>query len=742
MTTALLRTVGLVLGLAFTTATASPALADGGVRRFALVIGANDGGPERATLRYAEADARTVAGVMTEVGGVAPADRVLVVDPDKASLIVALGELRRRVQAAEGQRTEVVVYYSGHSDERGLLLRTQRFTYKELRDALSNLDSDVRIAILDSCSSGALVTGKGGRHVAGFLENEANQVAGHAYLTSSAADEVSQEAASLGGSYFTHALVTGLRGAADTNSDQLVTLNEAYRFAFEETLARTESSRFGAQHANFDIQLSGSGDLVMTDLRTRNATLTLDEAMAGRVYLRDADDRLVAELGKQDGKAVSLLLEPGKYTVRLEQEDATYLGLARVDGASPAKVYAADLAPVSLVATVARGGGPSEESGFSETVSRVVEGAVASMDGLDVDLMVDGEALTGTAIGLGVTRYTDSVSGLQLALGANVAGRDLTGVQLSIGANVAGGSTSGVQSAAGINIAERVDGAVQLTSGVNITEHGGRGSQFTAGVNITGGDLDGVQGAAGANITGGDQAGAQLAAGLNITGGAMQGAQVAAGVNIAHGLAGYQGAVLNIAGNGRGTQTGVINIAGDFDGAMVGIVNIASSTDAPVGLLNIIGDGIHDLEVGTDGTGLNGTLKLGGKHIYTSYIGRYAPEQPDLIGDYAVGLAIGGRSTARVFVSDIDVGVVQFGSDLFGTSNSAEPGSQILAPRVRVAMALPMFDGHISPYAAGELMLGVALDDSGQLPTYLPRWSINQQIGAWPSGQIGVRLSI
>jgi len=741
MTRSLLRVAGLALGLALTAATAGIARADGGVRRFALVIGANDGGPERATLRYAEADARTVAGVMTEVGGVAPGDRVMVLDPDKARLIVALGELRKRVQAAEGQRTEVIVYYSGHSDERGLLLRTQRFTYKELRDALANLDSDVRIAILDSCSSGALVTGKGGRHVAGFLENEANKVAGHAYLTSSAADEVSQEAASLGGSYFTHALVTGLRGAADTNSDSLVTLNEAYRFAFEETLARTESSRFGAQHANFDIQLSGSGDLVMTDLRTRNATLELDEAMVGRVFLRDDDGRLVAELAKPAGREVSLLLEPGKYRVSLEQEDATFIGMAHVDGAAPSHVAFEDLAPSTLVATVARGGG-EEKDGFSVALSRVVDGAVVSMDGLDVDLVVNGSALSGTAIGLGATRYTEDVSGLQLALGANVSGKDLTGVQVSLGANVAGGTTSGFQGTTGININEEMEGAAQATTGVNISESGGRGSQFAAGVNITGGDLHGVQGAAGANITGGDQAGAQLSAGVNITGGAMQGAQVSAGVNIAHGLAGYQGAVLNIAGNGRGTQTGVLNIAGDFDGAMVGVVNIASSTDAPIGLLNIIGDGIHDLEVGSDGQGVHGTLKLGGRNIYTSYMGRYAPEQPDLVGDWEVGMAMGGRSRGGVFVSDIDVGATMFGSSMWQSGNTPTPGSQVVAPRVRLAMAFEIFDGHIAPYASGEMVMGIAVDGSGQLPEYLPRWSINEQLGFWPEGQIGIRVGI
>ena len=77
----------------------------------------------------------------------------------------------------------------------------------------------------------------------------AAEVRGHAYLTSSSADEAAQESDRIGGSFFTHFLVTGLRGAADADSDKRVTLDEAYRFAFDETLARTEAIGGGPQHA-------------------------------------------------------------------------------------------------------------------------------------------------------------------------------------------------------------------------------------------------------------------------------------------------------------------------------------------------------------------------------------------------------------------------------------------------------------------------------------------------------------
>ena len=183
-------------------------------RRYALLVGANDGGAGRTVLQYAHHDAEGMADVLGRLGGVDDVDRVVLLDPDSARLDEALSELQASLQLASG-RTEVIFYYSGHSDEEGLLLGEERFDYADLRERLEGLDADVRLAILDSCASGAMIRTKGGRKVAPFLVGESNLVGGFAYITSSSADEVAQEAERIGGSYFTHYLASGLRGAAD-----------------------------------------------------------------------------------------------------------------------------------------------------------------------------------------------------------------------------------------------------------------------------------------------------------------------------------------------------------------------------------------------------------------------------------------------------------------------------------------------------------------------------------------------
>src|SRR5207253_2498641 len=112
--------------------------------------------------------------------------------------------------------------------------------YGALRKAIEAVPADVRVAVLDSCASGAFARSKGGQFLPAFLSDASSQVRGQAILTSSSETEVAQESDRIGSSFFTHHLLAGLRGAADTSHDGRVTLNEAYQYAYDETLSRTE----------------------------------------------------------------------------------------------------------------------------------------------------------------------------------------------------------------------------------------------------------------------------------------------------------------------------------------------------------------------------------------------------------------------------------------------------------------------------------------------------------------------
>lgn len=295
-------------------------------RRFALVIGANNGGSGRPSLRYAIDDARAMIKVLEDMGGIQSGDGRLLSQPTRDGFFLEMRTLADRVTQARKQsrRVEVFVYYSGHSDEENLFLADERISYREFRDHITAIDADVRIAILDSCSSGAFIQPKGVIRRSPFLLNTAYDMKGYAFITSSSGDEAAQESKRIRGSYFTHNLVTGMRGAADMNLDGRITLTEAYQFAFDATLQQTEKTLHGPQHPNYNIQMSGTGDVVVTDISQGAALLTLETDIGGKLYIHNQADVLAAELTKPAGRQLTIGLDAGTYRIILISDQAIY----------------------------------------------------------------------------------------------------------------------------------------------------------------------------------------------------------------------------------------------------------------------------------------------------------------------------------------------------------------------------------------------------------------------------------
>jgi hypothetical protein len=295
-------------------------------QRFAMMVGANDGGKERVKLKYAVSDAKAVSRVFEKMGGVEPANRILLENPDQTTFFMELGRLKEKIRQAKAQpkRVEVIVYYSGHSDENHIFLGEEKVSYKDFKEAINSMDADVRIAILDSCASGAFTRSKGGKKKKPFLIDAAHNMKGFAVMTSSSSDEVSQESDRIRSSFFTYYLLSGLRGAADMSMDGRVTLNEAYQFSFNETLAKTEKTLSGPQHPYYDIQMKGTGDVVMTDIRQSQVLLVFEKDLAGKLFIHDEEDILVVELTKSKGRRIELGLEEGEYRVINLDDDGVF----------------------------------------------------------------------------------------------------------------------------------------------------------------------------------------------------------------------------------------------------------------------------------------------------------------------------------------------------------------------------------------------------------------------------------
>lgn len=662
-----LRRVPLLLLLWSGLAQAAPGT-EAATRRFAVIAGINDGGPERIRLRYATTDAQSFARVLDELGGVAPEDQALLLDGGLPALRRAMTAIAERVRAdqARGGRTELIFYYSGHSDEDGLLIQGERLSYRELRALIEGIPAGVRLAILDSCASGAVTRGKGGVARPPFLSDRSSRISGQAFLTSSSADEVSQESDAIGASYFSQALVTGLRGAADSSHDGKVTLNEAYHFAFQETLARTEATQRGAQHPAFDMQLVGTGDLVLTDLHGTilgsEGAIRVPDGLVGRVFIRDERGALVAELAKVPGRGLELALPPGSYQVRLDREGTVSETRLQVRRGEAAEIDAARLSPARLEPTASRGDdviASREQAVTLQIVPLSLPSQGAVTDHLALGLVwTHSDRLAGFSFGPAVDSVGDDSRGMQLGGGFAFAGRRLHGFQLAGAATWAGGSVEGAQLAAGVSLGGAVTGfqlggggsvargavlGLQGAGGFTWSGGGARGAKLAGGFNVAGGSVTGVEAAGGFNVAVGHltglqaaggfnvaaqgASGLQLAGGFNVAADQGTGAQLAGGVNLAARLRGAQVAVINLAGEAD-AQVGVINIAGVVHGSQVGVINIARSMEGvPVGVVNVFGNGLYEAQAfGSELASVNGQVMLGMPALYAVFAAGGRPE--------------------------------------------------------------------------------------------------------------------
>ncbi|MCL2100381.1 MAG: caspase family protein [Fibromonadales bacterium] len=649
------------------------------VERFLLVAGANNGGSGKVLLRYAESDANSFANVMSQMGGIEKNNVLRVFGPDAVSMRKGFADMEKRLQSKNpNARKEVIVYYSGHADEQGLRLGRDIYSWADFRQSVHGLNADVKVAVIDACGSGAITRTKGGVSRPAFLQDASSEMKGYAFLTSSNENEVSQESDRLKGSFFTHSLVNGLRGAADMTGDGKVTLNEAYQFAFNETMRQTQSTSGGVQHPSRDMNLAGTGDVVMTDLRQVSSSLVLEKDMEGRFFIRDDKGNLVAELHKIGGRPLELGLPSGKYSVQMEAPSRLWRAgdIVLADGKKHV-LSMNNMKNIDREIAVARG----------DADSALVDGLDSARKApysfnLNMYASSDKPA-SGTQFGLFVTDAKNAFVGSQVSLLANIARDDMAGAQINTIANVAAKKIYGAQIAVAANYATDIEGT-QITTGFNIASNfkgvqaafgpniavngsgiqasplnvlvdslnGGQGgvinlaNKVTMGqggvINIAkdagyaqggviniGGKMDYAQGGV-INVAG--NAGKLQGGVMNITGKteyAQGGVMNLAGnagyaqggvINAAGKVEYIQGGVINAAGSVGKLQCGVINVGGHV-GRQVGIINISAKSDyTPIGLINIVGNGIIDATFYVDETGRAGTtLHMGTPYLYTLF---------------------------------------------------------------------------------------------------------------------------
>ena len=595
-----------------------------GIKRYALVVGANDGGRGRDILRYAKSDGEMFSKVLSEMGGLNSSNLVTLTEPTPKQLLKTIKEISSKISRSKtSSRSEFLFYYSGHANDQGLLLGENDLSYRTLKNEIDKIDTEIKIAILDACASGAITRIKGGVRKQAFLSGDQVDLNGYAILTSSSENEASQESDQIGGSFFTHYLVSGLRGAADKSGDGKVTLNEAYDYAYNETLVRTSRSKGGVQHPNYDMKLSGAGEIIMTDLRKVEASVIIPVAMSGRFFLKNAKGQLVAEIAKNKKQSYSMGLAEGNYElIRLESGSLSHMRFDLNRGEN-LKISAGQLAYFSPEQTSSRGS--STDDYIREYQADDTEEEVKTLGVSDFLFNKNTSPTVGAQFSLLGNYAHRRHRGLQAALFTNIAIEEVN-TQITTGVNVGMGDVNGFQIGAIANF----NGSMWNDSPSErkyVKLNGGQfGSSFNYAEEVSGVQLSG--GANGAYLVNGVQA----SGGFNIVK-EINGAAIAGALNLSEKTTGVQMATINVSDTIKGVQLGVVNVSGHADGVALGLFNYA-------------GNGILALRYSVDETGLNKfSLASGTEYLYLEYIFGVHENNSDHI---AMGLGLG----SRVFSSD------------------------------------------------------------------------------------------
>ncbi|MEO1481236.1 MAG: caspase family protein [Myxococcota bacterium] len=330
----------------------------GAGERYVIAVGDNQGSGSDLPLEFAESDAERFVDVMNSYGG-APHKTVLL-GPQGLELETAIERLGERIRRAGQERSATVFFYfSGHADRRALHIAGERVDLQDVERWLADVPARLRVSIIDACRSAVDVRLKGFSTTESFaikLE-PASEVKGLVTLRSASDGEASQESKALRGAVFTHFLLNALRGAADLDGDDRVTLAEAYGYSYRQTVRRSSLSSAEVMHPSVEMDIEGVGELVLTETAKASTRLLLPaESETRYLVFRKPSGTVVAELWSQPRRSVEVALVPGEYLIHRVRGESGAAATLEIRDGQRVSVESRSFIEVPVATLAAKGG--------------------------------------------------------------------------------------------------------------------------------------------------------------------------------------------------------------------------------------------------------------------------------------------------------------------------------------------------------------------------------------------------
>ncbi|WP_461081214.1 caspase family protein [Spirosoma flavus] len=209
-------------------------------RTFAVVVGVSDYQAlsyANGDLRFADQDARQVVTFLKgKEGGNVPASQIRFLTNHNATQASIQQALTLFHQAEPGDR--VIFYFSGHGMPGSFVPYDSRpgdtsklLTHADIKAAFHASKASTKLCIADACLSGSMTQPQTTQTstLKTFAQNVGNEK-NVAMILASRSTQGAVESRQLAGGAFTYFMLKGLRGSADQDKNQIVTIRELHQY--------------------------------------------------------------------------------------------------------------------------------------------------------------------------------------------------------------------------------------------------------------------------------------------------------------------------------------------------------------------------------------------------------------------------------------------------------------------------------------------------------------------------------
>lgn len=189
-------------------------------------------------LRYTDDDAYRIYAFLKSPEGGALADSQIRILIDEDATLYNIKHTMEEVFTKAGDNDLVLLYFSGHGLKGAFLPfdfdgYNNKLLHTEVNRLLRKSHAKIKLCIADACHSGSLLASRSGdltSTLESYYDALAKAHSGTALMMSSKSNETSLESSGLRHGVFSHFLIRGLKGEADSDNNGAINIQELYNY--------------------------------------------------------------------------------------------------------------------------------------------------------------------------------------------------------------------------------------------------------------------------------------------------------------------------------------------------------------------------------------------------------------------------------------------------------------------------------------------------------------------------------